>query len=199
LLKYDSQVYRFSKPLINYLAIIFGRKKHIAQEPPKEVFDVVLIGYDRTGFHIYKTLRKLGKSVLIIDYNPDVVDSLLSQKKPTLYGDITDDEIFDEAHINKVKCVVSTIPDHQDTLYLIKRVRKVNSSARLIVTSYIVEEALNFYKAGADYVILPHLLGGKHAGILLEEVSDNVDKLISTKIAHIEELKNHQKNFKRHK
>ena len=99
-------------------------------------------------------------------------------------------------HLDKVKMVISTIPNHRDTMLMIKKIREHNHSAKIIVTAYMVEEALSLYDEGADYVILPHLLGGEHAGVFLETVSTDLDKLIETKLAHINELKKHHSNIK---
>ena len=62
----------------------------------------------------------------------------------------------------------------------------------VFVTAYKVEDALELYDLGADYVILPHFLGGEHASILIEKVGDDMDQLIKHKLTHIEELKNRQ-------
>ena len=42
---------------------------------------------------------------------------------------------------------------------LIKKVKRANSETPVFVTSMQVDEALELYDHGADYVILPHLLG----------------------------------------
>ena len=58
----------------------------------------------------------------------------------------------------------------------------------VFVTAGTIEEALELYDHGADYVILPHFLGGDHASLLLEDLSIDISKLVKTKIKHIEEL-----------
>ena len=197
LLKYEHGFYKFSLPFLKLFDKFFKKQKKFSHSHKDGKHDSLLIGYDRIGYNIFKTLRKLKHKVLIVDYNPDIIEGLISQKIPCLYGDIGDFEVLEQLHLKDVKLVVSTIPDHQDTLLLLKEIRKHNKDARVVVTSYVVEEALNFYNSGADYVILPHLLGGKHAGFLLEEVSTDIDKLISTKLAHIDELKNHAQKLKK--
>lgn len=191
-MKYEDKLYRFLLPTLKVIDNIFPTKKSFSHYKSTHDFSTVLIGYDRIGYAVFKTLRKLHKKTIIVDYNPDVITSLIKQKVPCLYGDIADDEVFEELHLKKAKLIVSTIPNHRDTLLLLKRIRRINKDAKLIVTAYVVDEALNFYDAGADYVILPHLLGGHHAGILLEDISSDLDKLMSAKIEHISELKRHK-------
>ena len=63
----------------------------------------------------------------------------------------------------------------------------------VFVTSEEVDSALSLYNEGADYVILPHFLGGEYASLLLENARKDIGKLIITKIKHIEELKKRKK------
>ncbi len=195
-MKYEDKLYRFLLPVLKIIDNIFPTKKSFSHYTNTHDFNTVLVGYDRIGYSVFKTLRKLHKKTIIVDYNPDIITSLIKQKVPCLYGDIADDEVFKELHLQKAKLIISTIPNHKDTLLLLKRIRRINKDAKIIVTAYVVDEALHFYDAGADYVILPHLLGGHHAGILLEDISTDLDKLVFAKIEHISELKRHKK--KRH-
>ncbi|MGM5481786.1 MAG: cation:proton antiporter [Nanobdellota archaeon] len=194
LIKFEDVLYRRLLPFLKRFDKLAVTTKVLGHREKEKAHNVVLVGYDRIGSTIYSTLKKLHKDVLIIDFNPDIIFHLMKDQVPCVYGDVGDDEVLDSLHLNKVKVVVSTIPSHHDTMLLIKKVRKVNSNAKIIVTAYIVEEALSLYEAGADYVILPHLLGGKHASVLLEDISLDIDKLITTKIAHIDELRRHHKN-----
>jgi Trk K+ transport system NAD-binding subunit len=199
-IKYEDALYRKLIPLLRFIDDLLGRKKQFEIQKPQAIHSVILIGYDRIGSRIFNSLQKLKKDTLVVDFNPDVIGHLMQEKVPCLYGDAADEEIVENMHLSKASMIISTIPHHRDTLLLIRRIREVNPFAKIIVTAYVVEEALKLYESGADYVILPHLLGGKHAGILLEEVSVDIDKLISTKLSHIDELKRHgEKKYYRKK
>jgi voltage-gated potassium channel Kch len=128
------------------------------------------------------------KNFLIVDFNPDIIHKLMKDKIHCIYGDISDDEIIERVNLEKAKIVISTIPDPENTMFLILKTRKVNKDCTLIVTSYTVDEALELYKNGADYVIMPHLLGGRHASLILEEFHKDFKSLVKTKVQHIEEL-----------
>lgn len=151
--------------------------------------DVLLVGYDRLGYHIFKTLQKLKKDFLIVDFNPDIVKKLISQDVHCIYGDISDPEILDRVKISKAKLIISTVPDLEATKTLVTHARNVNKYANIIVTTYRVNDALELYDLGADYVILPHFLGGHHVSLLIEDLDVDLSKMIKTKIDHIKELK----------
>jgi len=199
LVKYEDQFYRFSKPFLKKFDRLQGKKRKMEHLPVNSAHSCVLIGYDRVGYMILKSLRKIGRDVVVIDFNPDIINSLIEKKIPCIYGDVGDEEVIEKLSLKQVDLVISTIPSHQETTLLMTKVREVNKDARIIVTAYSVEDALEYYGKGADYVIVPHILGGKHAGILLETISTDIDKLILTKLEHIGELKNHQSRHAKHR
>ena len=59
----------------------------------------------------------------------------------------------------------------------------------MIVTSTDIDDAMDLYDQGADYVILPHFLGGERVSLLLEEVHGDEKKILTYKITHLKELK----------
>jgi len=59
----------------------------------------------------------------------------------------------------------------------------------IFVTSDDMDQALDMYNLGADYVILPHFLGAEHVSVLLEDLTADVTKILNNKLNHITELK----------
>ncbi|MDO8591898.1 MAG: cation:proton antiporter, partial [bacterium] len=63
------------KPLLKPLEPT--QMNHQSLESTPELFNhVVVFGYHRMGWHILKMLRKLKKEVLIVDFNPEVIERL---------------------------------------------------------------------------------------------------------------------------
>ena len=162
--------------------------------PKKEKYEVILIGYDRTGYSIFHKLLKLKRNFLVIDFNPEVIKKLIRQKIPSIYGDAGNIEILERLNFHTIKYLISTIPDMSTSLLLTKKAKRINKDLVVFVTAYQVDEALKLYDAGADYVVLPHFLGGHHASVLLEEASKDITKLLRRKVRHIKEL-HHRKEI----
>ena len=162
---------------------------HLGYMPEdKKSYDVILIGANRVGYSIINSLHKLKKDVLVVDYNPEIISDLMDKKKPCFYGDIGDTETMGRVNFKDSKIVISTVPTVEYNVSLIKKVKRINKKALIFVTAEQVNHALELYNLGADYVILPHFLGGEYASILLEEISQDENKLIVTKVEHIKEL-----------
>ena len=92
-------------------------------------------------------------------------------------------------NLESIKLFVSTVPEVHDNLTLIKRIRKDNKKAKVIVTSSDIDEALKLYKAGADYVVMPHFLGGEHASRIIEDIRKRKIKINEERENHIKHLK----------
>jgi Kef-type K+ transport system membrane component KefB len=197
-MKFNAGLYHYSKNFLKLFNFLITGKHQIHNFSEEDKYDVLLIGYDRIGYDIFKGLKKISNDVLVVDFNPDIVKKLVRNKVSCIYGDIGDAEILERIDFKDLKMVVSTIPELRENLMLIKKSKRVNPKTPVFVTSMHVEDALQLYEAGADYVILPHLLGGEHVSIMLEEVSTDITKLINNKATHIKALHLRRKSHPHH-
>lgn len=192
-IKFDTQIYYLlSKPL-SFLDKLSSGKREIKPVIKRTKYDVILIGMGRIGYAIDKTLKKLKKKFIVIDYNPEIIKELSKKDIPCIYGDIADSEVLKSLNFKKAEMVISTIPTKKDNLLLTKKAKAANKNITVFVTAYTIDTALELYNNGADYVILPHFLGGDHFSILLNHVSKDINKLLKYKISHIKELKKKKK------
>ncbi|HIH43305.1 TPA: hypothetical protein HA246_06710 [Candidatus Woesearchaeota archaeon] len=162
--------------------------KNLEYFPEKIKSNIIVIGYNRIGYSVVDKLKKLRKKILVVDFNPEAIRALIAQKIPCIYGDISDLEIIERLELKGVKTIISTVSDLADNKLLITKLKHENNKAVAIVTALDVPEALELYDAGADYVILPHFIGGEHVSLLLEDFSKNIKKILKIKTAHIDEL-----------
>lgn len=146
---FDNKIYRrLSKSLSPFDSMSKGHElEHVPEKLEK---DVILCGYDRLGYMIFEKLKKIGKKVLIIDFNPVIIRKLISQEVPCIYGDVGDVEVLEKADLASMKMLVSTIPSREDGLLLIRKTKEVNKRAIIFLTANTVDDALELYDAGAD-------------------------------------------------
>lgn len=188
-IKYEDKIYRMFIPYLRIFDIFAKASSYSLEYLPDKMSGFVLIcGYNRIGYSIVKTLKRLEKRLIIVDFNPEIIRALIKRKMPCLYGDVGDIEIIGRLNLKEASMVISTVPTKQDNLLLIKKLKEVNKKAPILVTANQVEEALQLYKAGADYVILPHFLGGEHVSALIKRSAGDIKKLSKTKKSHINEL-----------
>lgn len=173
---------------------MFEGKSYRFEKDKERTYDVILLGYHRMGYHIAQTLRKMRVSFLVVDYNPRVILALAKERVGCVYGDGGDRDFLSEIPLEKAKLVISTIPDEASNLAIRERLHKLNSKAVFIATAEQPRTALNLYEAGADYVLIPHHLGGQYAAHLLQR--HHTDKAHYQKLGkqHFQQLRKGKDN-----
>jgi Kef-type K+ transport system membrane component KefB len=152
-------------------------------------YDIILFGYDDTGFSLLKSIKSLGKKFLIIDYDPDKITKLAREGCECRYGDANDTEMLNELDFSRTGMVISTIPDAETNLLLTKKIRNMNKEAIIIIVSHHSGEALKLYESGATYVIMPYFLGGHQASALIQKHGLDISEFLKERAKHLNDLK----------
>lgn len=160
LILYGESIFRRLKRFLS----VFERKQVKEDGAPAEGFrkPIVLIGAHRTGQSIMMNLPK--EYLLVIDFDPEIIESLRKHKIDCLFGDIVDQEIFEKANLESAKLVISTSPDLEDNLALLEELDKLGRRPKVILRADTEKDAGILYSRGADYVLLPHFTSGQYLG-----------------------------------
>lgn len=188
LIHYANKVYPLLSP---YLKVFerTGTKTDEYKHHKHEEYDIIVFGCNRVAYDLIESLKNLKKKFLIVDYNPEVITCVANEGFACVYGDISDPETLKEIDLASSKMIISTLHDLDTNLILIDAVKKINKDIIIIVTSYNVEDSLRLYEEGANYVIIPHFLGGHRTATLLEDYGFDLEKFLQYKIEHVEYLK----------
>ncbi|PJE65291.1 hypothetical protein COU91_02505 [Candidatus Saccharibacteria bacterium CG10_big_fil_rev_8_21_14_0_10_47_8] len=170
---------------------MFERKKIEGEALPSERNDLVLFGYQRGGHEFISLFKKMKKRYVVIDYDPEIIDIIEQRKINYLYGDATDVELLEEAGVEKAQLVVSTIPDFQVSMSLLGYLKSKNPRAVAILHSDDPDEAAKLYKAGADYVILPHYIGSEQVSTFISKSGLTKQSFRKQRAKHLEYLEKH--------
>ena len=190
LVLYSNKIY----PLISNYLSIFERKKLKEKRKIDQKTDAVLFGYNRIGFGILTSLKKIRKNYLVVDFNPDVIADLNKLRIPAVYGDVDDETLLRELPLKKIKLAISTIPDFETNELLIETMKEENPEMIVIVRAHTIEDAIDLYRKGADYVLTPHFLGGEYLADMLTEIKTDKKGYEKERERHMEMLK---KRFER--
>lgn len=169
------------------------RKIDALQVKGKKPYNVILFGCDRIGSNLLEVLERVGGSLLIIDYNPEIVRRLRRAGYNAQYGDAKDPELLDALNLEKVKMVVSTVPDFEANALVIREVTKQSKQAVVIAVSYHTEDTLRLYKQGASYVFMPYFLGAAHASRIIDEFRFDKQAFQEKKTEHLAQLRQKEK------
>jgi Kef-type K+ transport system membrane component KefB len=167
-------LYDILRPFLHLFERDHHHLRQFDQEDQEKLTDhIIIFGYHRMGYHILKILQKLNHKILIVDFNPDIIRKLKAHNIECIYGDVQDEELLEMINLDKAKMVISTIPHLEETTFLVKQIMKKNPHLKLIVTAHHIDDALLYYKLGASYVILPHVLGGEYVANLINEYEEH--------------------------
>lgn len=164
----------------------FHTKKEELEFSHEDGKKVVIFGCHRMGSLFLNEFENEKKDILVVDYDPEIIRSLINKRVPCIYGDISNEEVLSKANIRKAEYVISTVPDFEDNLYLVKKTREANKKAFVFIVANRISEARRLYEHGADYVILPQVIGGIRGIEIVKEIQNG--KMDPKKLK-----KNHQK------
>ncbi|MBS3131671.1 cation:proton antiporter [Candidatus Woesearchaeota archaeon] len=187
-MKFEESIYSRLKKYIGIFDRINKEKTYSLEYQASMKYKYVLVGYNRIGYSVVNMFRRARKKFLVIDFNPETIRMLINEKVPCLYGDIGDTEIIERLDFKGIRVIVSTIPTVKDSLLLIRKAKESNKKIVLILTASQIDEALKYYDAGADYVLIPHLIGGDHVSLMIENMG-SIKQILEHRLRHIEELK----------
>jgi len=86
--------------------------------------------------------------------------------------------------------IISTIPYREENLFLIKKTRQLKRDIISIITAGQIDDALEFYKNGASYVIMPYQLSGEHVADLLKKFENKtLNKFLASRKEEVRLLK----------
>lgn len=161
---HSDALYKILSPLL-----LFFEKKQTIEEVGGSVIwnkKIILIGCRRIGQGIISSLSK--KNVLVIDFDPDVIERLHDCGYDYLFDDMSDPDIFEHINLDAVELIISTARGYSDNSALLERIKEIKKvkphDLFVIVRALDEDEAALLYDEGADYVLLPYLTSGYYLG-----------------------------------
>jgi Kef-type K+ transport system membrane component KefB len=152
---------------------------------------IMFLGFHRVAssllaeFEQQKTTH--GQQFSVVDFNPHVHETLTERGAKVYYADISHRESLVHAGIANAKIVISSLPDAllkgTSNERLVREVRALNPSAKIIATAEVFEDVERLYAAGADYVVLARL---NLAAELLDAIKATEAGLLADKRAELD-------------
>ena len=176
LITFNNQIYQWIRPLLNW----FGKEDEGDVEIKKPPVSVWVFGYHRVGWKLCEALNERGITFAVVDSNPHAL-KLMNERGVTCYfGDISDVEFLETLPLAQAQMIISTVPDPEDQKTFIYHVRRQSKKVFIIASLHHTRSMQELYEAGADYILLAHLLVGLWLTDLLD--GDKVTKKMFTKL-----------------
>jgi len=139
---------------------------------------IVILGFFRAASALLAEIERRDPAALdqitVIDFNPLVFRTLSDRGMHVVYGDISNVETLVHAGVGKAELIILSIPDSllkgADNEKLVRHVRSLNPTAKIVATAEILADVNDLYDAGADYVTVTRLSDADELYTVIEAV-----------------------------
>lgn len=189
LIKYDDSLFAKLEPNLR----LFERHVTKTSDNRKGLqnYPIVLFGYRKGGHEFLRTFANMGKRYVVIDYDPENVETMERRGINYIYGDATDPELLDEINLAKSKLVISTIGDLETNHLLAHWLTTHNPNAVFVCSADRAEHASDLYAEGASYVMMPHYIGSEKISTFIRRNGFNKTEFKHFREKHLDYLQTH--------
>ena len=122
----------------------------------------IVCGFGRVGRAVAFTLQEESASLIVIDKDADVLAEAEERGLLCMHGDPTRDDDLLAAHVREALGLVAATGNDSDNVYITLTARSLNPSLRIVARASRPDAEDKLLRAGADQVISPHAIGGRH-------------------------------------
>lgn len=126
---------------------------------------IVFLGFFRTASSLLEEMQRhapdLIGEVSVVDFSPVARSGLLKRDVHVIYGDIAQRDTLVHAGVDKAEVIVSSVPNSllkgTDSVRLVRMLRGISPTAKIIATADVLSEVPKLIEAGANYVSIGRL------------------------------------------
>lgn len=126
---------------------------------------IVILGFFRAASALLAEIERqtpvLLEQITVVDFNPNVYQTLLSRGLHVIYGDISNVDTLLHAGVGKSEMIILSVPDSllkgASNEKLVRHVRALNPTAMIVATADLLADVGALYDAGASYVTVTRL------------------------------------------
>ncbi len=122
---------------------------------------IIIAGCGVFGAEIAENLHSTNR-IVIVDHDPEVISKFSKRGIPAVYGERFDEAIWKKIGLQEARILIATIPDTKTLVSLVKKAKELNSKIIVFARAHYFSEALELYRNGADFVIMPQVIGGNY-------------------------------------
>lgn len=120
---------------------------------------VIVCGYGRMGRLIANDLKQRGRSVVVIEQDPERTSQMEEQGLLYILGDATEEEILVQAGVMRARGLVAVLPHDADNVYVTLTARGLRADLHIVTRAEQPGSEGKLQRAGADRVVSPHVSG----------------------------------------
>lgn len=152
------------------------------EEGHGETRRIVILGFFRAASAMLSEIERRNPLLLdqisVVDFNPDVFRTLVDRGLHVIYGDISNLDTLVHAGVGRAQIIILSVPDSllkgANNERLVRHVRSLNPTAKIVSTADLLSDVDDLYAAGADYVTVPRLSDAHELFAVIEAADDGL-------------------------
>jgi voltage-gated potassium channel len=127
---------------------------------------VIVCGYGRVGQEVARQLRRQNIPFVIIDRNEERAIQAVADGWLAVVGDASKDEGLESVGVERARALVTAVDSDADNIYITLSARLIAPDLHIVARSNDPESEAKLLRVGADRVLSPHNIGGRHMALL---------------------------------
>ena len=136
----------------------------------------MILGFFRAASALLSEIERrnplLLDQITVIDFNPNVFRTLADRGLHVIYGDISNVDTLVHAGVGKAELIILSVPDSllkgANNEKLVRHVRTLNPTAKIVATADLLADVDDLYAAGADYVTVTRISDAQELYTVIE-------------------------------
>lgn len=137
---------------------------------------IVILGFFRAASALLAEIERqhplLLEQITVVDFNPNVYQTLRSRGLHVIYGDISNVDTLLHAGVASSEMVILSVPDAllkgATNEKLVRHVRALNPDALIVATADLLSDVNELYAAGANYVTVTRISDAQELFAVIE-------------------------------
>ena len=125
----------------------------------------IVCGFGRVGRAVAFTLREESVPLIVIDKDEDALADAEEHGLLCVHGDPTRDADLQSAHVGEARGLVAATGDDAENVYISLTARGLNPDLHIVARASRPDAEDKLRRAGADQVISPYSIGGRHMAL----------------------------------
>ncbi|MXW29308.1 MAG: potassium channel family protein [Chloroflexi bacterium] len=125
----------------------------------------IVCGFGRVGRAVALTLQEQSAELIVVDKDANALAEAEERSMLWVHGDSAQDENLLAAHIKDARGLVAATGDDSQNVYVSLTARGLNPELYIVARASRPDAEEKLRRAGADAVVLPHVIGGKEMAL----------------------------------
>ncbi|HWC59084.1 MAG TPA: cation:proton antiporter [Verrucomicrobiae bacterium] len=189
-------ILRKTSPILTLLGLPDLAETETASSDAEAKRRIFILGFSWTASSLFEEIMLRRPALLpeiqVVDFNPQVNERLRKRGAHVVYGDIGQRDVLLHAGVGAAETIICSLPDMilkgTSNLKLLRQLRELNPTAKIVVNAERLSHIPDLYAAGANYVTAPRLLEAVELVSVIEAADkDMLDQKRVAQVASLEE------------